>query len=44
MDNNSNKIARTIGQIFGVVLVGCATTCLAGTLIALTVKFLTWIF
>lgn len=42
--DNSNKLARLIGQIFGIVLVGCTATCLAATLITLTVKFLTWIF
>jgi uncharacterized membrane protein len=44
MDNNSNKIARIIGQVFGIVLIGCLAACLSGTLIAATVKFLTWMF
>lgn len=42
--DKSNKVATSIGQIFGVVFVGCIATCAAGTVIALTVKFLTWMF
>lgn len=42
--DKSNKIARIIGQLFGIVLVGCIAACLASTLIALTLKFLMWIF
>ena len=42
--DNPNNIARSIGRALGVVLVGCAATCMASTLIALTIKFVTWIF
>lgn len=42
--NDSNKIAKLIGQAFGVVLVGCAAICAGGVIVALTVKLLTWMF
>lgn len=41
---DTNKIARMIGQLFGIVLIGCIAACLASGLIALTVKFMTLIF
>lgn len=44
MENNSHKASRIIGQIFGMVVVGCVATCFASALIALTVKFITFMF
>lgn len=35
-----NKLARFMGQAFGVVLCGCA----AALVIAMTVKFIFWMF
>lgn len=42
-DNNS-KIARAIGQITGIAIIGCAAACVCGIAVALTIKFLIWIF
>lgn len=42
--DTQHKIARLIGQITGVVLVGCIAACGCALLIGLTVKFLGWIF
>lgn len=33
-----------LGQFLGGVLLTCAVVCIAGLLIALTLKFLVWIF
>lgn len=40
METNKNKVARITGQVFGVVL----TACLAAVIIALTAKFIIWMF
>lgn len=40
METNKNKVMRITGQVFGVVL----TACLAAVIIALTAKFIMWMF
>lgn len=40
MGSDRNKVARVTGQVFGIVL----TACLAAVIIALTAKFIIWIF
>lgn len=48
MNNKKNSWASTIGYIVGSTIVTCVGLCLAGGLIALTVKFLfilfNWLF
>ena len=42
--NNSNKVARVIGQAVGIIFVGCVAVCLCGIMVGLSIKFLAWMF
>lgn len=42
--DKQNKIARFIGQAAGVIVIGCVAACLCALMVALSVKFIAWIF
>lgn len=44
MNKNNKSFGYIVGQILGAVFVSCVGLCLAGILIALTLKFLLFIF
>lgn len=42
--NQKNKFGYIVGQITAAILLSCTALCLSGIAVALTIKFLTWIF
>jgi hypothetical protein len=41
---DTKSMGYIIGQALGVILLACLAACLGGSAIALTLKFLLWIF
>lgn len=42
--NDKKSVGYIIGQILGGVLVACVAACIGGVAIALTSKFIMWLF
>lgn len=40
---NDNTFAAKCGRFVGHVLIGCIATCMVSVLVALTVRFITWL-
>ena len=44
MSNNETSFASKIGQLVANLFVGCIATCIGACLVALTVRFIMWLF
>ena len=42
--NNENKVVDPFGKILARILIGCGIGCLSLSMIALTVRFVFWLF